>query len=388
MGTRLSYASNSCGRIARCINQKLRLEVSDNQQSKLPFGVLAAAGVLLCGAALLFAFVTAPPPGRPTVFAERRPHPLLPELAEKPRQVVPAEIRANPHVPRLETAKTSPSLVASMPADPAITGALPAAKMSTPLAQPASLSAAPPMQAKAAEAAAAETVAPESATGTFVMPPRIDLVQVAAADAAVEAKISDGAPEAVASRIHRTPDILPSAQIPEIIVKTGRLAEKAQPKPVVPAREKPSERAPAVAARERPNEKASSASTAADQRHAPKPMTLGRALFRGGAVKREAEKAATPRMTASVSARLSAKGYSAKIFGAIARHKRRLGSLSGSATVTFSIGPGGALRGARISRSSGKPQLDQAALATVRSAAPFPPPPPGAKASYAIQIHF
>ncbi len=362
--------------------------MSDNQQSKLPFGVLAAAGVLLCGAALLFAFVAAPPPGRPTVFAERRPHPILPGLAEKPREVVPAEIRAIPHIPRLETATTGHSLLASMPADPAITGALPAAKVSIPLAQPASLSTPPPVQAKAAEAAPAESIAPESATGSFVMPPRIDLVQVAAADAAVEAKISDGAPEAAASRIRGTPDTLPAAQIPEIIVKTGRLAEKAQPKPVASAREKPSERAPSTAASQRPNEKASPASAAATQRAAPKPMTLGRALFGGGAVKREAEKAPTPRTTASLPARVSAKGYSGKIFGAIARHKRRLGNLSGSATVTFSIGPGGALRGARISRSSGKPQLDQAALATVRNAAPFPPPPPGARASYAIQIHF
>jgi protein TonB len=60
----------------------------------------------------------------------------------------------------------------------------------------------------------------------------------------------------------------------------------------------------------------------------------------------------------------------------------------GSATVAFSIGPAGGLQGVQIVRSSGKPALDQAAIATVRSAAPFPPPPPGAKSTFSIQIYF
>jgi protein TonB len=56
--------------------------------------------------------------------------------------------------------------------------------------------------------------------------------------------------------------------------------------------------------------------------------------------------------------------------------------------VTFAIGPGGGLRAARISKSSGNSALDQAALASVRRAGPFPPPPAGAKSIYSIQIYF
>jgi protein TonB len=43
--------------------------------------------------------------------------------------------------------------------------------------------------------------------------------------------------------------------------------------------------------------------------------------------------------------------------------------------VTFAVGPAGALRFVRVSQSSGNAWLDQLALATVRNAAPFPPPP-------------
>ena len=85
---------------------------------------------------------------------------------------------------------------------------------------------------------------------------------------------------------------------------------------------------------------------------------------------------------------ISAGAYASKVHAAIARHRRKVAGTNGSATVTFAIGPAGGIRAARISRSSGKTQLDQAALASVRSAAPFPPPPQGAKSTYSIQIYF
>jgi periplasmic protein TonB len=80
-------------------------------------------------------------------------------------------------------------------------------------------------------------------------------------------------------------------------------------------------------------------------------------------------------------------GYNAKIWSALARHKPRTGK-AGSATVTFAIGAAGGLRSARISGSSGDARLDQMALQTVRNAAPFPPPPNPASASYTIRIYF
>jgi protein TonB len=84
---------------------------------------------------------------------------------------------------------------------------------------------------------------------------------------------------------------------------------------------------------------------------------------------------------------VSVSGYNAKIWSALARHKPKAGK-AGSAVVTFAIGPAGGLRSARISGSSGEARLDQMALQTVRSAAPFPPPPNPTSASYTIRIYF
>jgi protein TonB len=77
--------------------------------------------------------------------------------------------------------------------------------------------------------------------------------------------------------------------------------------------------------------------------------------------------------------------YAASVRAAIDRPAARGG---GRATVVFSIGPAGGLQGVRIARSSGKAKLDQAAIATVQSAAPFPPPPAGVNPTFSIQIYF
>jgi len=85
-------------------------------------------------------------------------------------------------------------------------------------------------------------------------------------------------------------------------------------------------------------------------------------------------------------AKLSGAAYASKVWAALARHKPRAGQ-RGSATVVFSIGAGGGLGGVRIGQSSGNTKIDQLALATVRGAGPFPPPPSG-PASFSIRIDF
>ena len=89
---------------------------------------------------------------------------------------------------------------------------------------------------------------------------------------------------------------------------------------------------------------------------------------------------------AQPAARLSGAAYSSKVWAALARHKPRAGQ-RGSATVTFTIGFGGALSSVGIAKSSGNAKIDQLALATVRGAAPFPPPSSG-PASFSIRIDF
>jgi len=64
---------------------------------------------------------------------------------------------------------------------------------------------------------------------------------------------------------------------------------------------------------------------------------------------------------------------------------------SGVATVAFSIGRDGRLLSARLARSSHTPALDEAALATVRRAAPFPRPPdnlPGRTFDFMVPLGF
>jgi protein TonB len=78
--------------------------------------------------------------------------------------------------------------------------------------------------------------------------------------------------------------------------------------------------------------------------------------------------------------------YGSQVWAALARHKPRAG-MRGSATVVFSIGENGRLRGVQVGRSSGNARIDQLALQTVRSAAPYPPPPAGV-ATYTIRIDF
>jgi len=96
--------------------------------------------------------------------------------------------------------------------------------------------------------------------------------------------------------------------------------------------------------------------------------------------------ALAPSDTITPPKRLSLSAYSGKVFGAVARHKPRIGR-QGSAKVAFGIGAGGQLAFVRVVGSSGDKSLDRLAVATVRKSAPFPRPPAG-PVSYSIRIHF
>ena len=63
-------------------------------------------------------------------------------------------------------------------------------------------------------------------------------------------------------------------------------------------------------------------------------------------------------------------------------------SQSGSARVSFSVAPSGALAGVSIARSSGRAALDREALRLIQRAAPFPAPPASAQRTFAIDIQF
>jgi TolA protein len=76
------------------------------------------------------------------------------------------------------------------------------------------------------------------------------------------------------------------------------------------------------------------------------------------------------------------RNYAAIVRSRIARASG--GSAKGTAAVAFGISPSGQLLFARITRSSGNRGVDQSALAAVRQAAPFPPPPAGLTAAQRV----
>jgi protein TonB len=95
----------------------------------------------------------------------------------------------------------------------------------------------------------------------------------------------------------------------------------------------------------------------------------------GGATSR-ASAAQTPsngRMTASRGNILS---YMASVRARIAQHKVSVYGARGKAVVIFALNTTGELKFVRLAKSSENERLDQAALATIRKAAPFLPPPP------------
>ncbi len=82
----------------------------------------------------------------------------------------------------------------------------------------------------------------------------------------------------------------------------------------------------------------------------------------------------------------AASNYPGKVMKKISRvPKPRVGT-KGTSVVAFTISSAGGLSAISLARSSGSPRLDQAALHVVRKAAPFPPPPAGARRSFSIKI--
>lgn len=129
--------------------------------------------------------------------------------------------------------------------------------------------------------------------------------------------------------------------------------------------------------------------------------TQGRKVREKPATKKGARsKAGTPSRAHSGQkprqARLSAsagdvRNYAAQVRARIARNRPGRAKGPGTAVVSFALSKSGGLRYARLARSSGSKALDQAALHSVRRAAPFPPPPKAMtekQLSFVIPFHF
>lgn len=82
----------------------------------------------------------------------------------------------------------------------------------------------------------------------------------------------------------------------------------------------------------------------------------------------------------------AATNYPGQVMRKISRVARPSVGARGESVVVFRIGAGGRLENVSIAKSSGSLRLDNAAIRVIQRAAPFPPPPQGARRSFSITI--
>ncbi len=81
-----------------------------------------------------------------------------------------------------------------------------------------------------------------------------------------------------------------------------------------------------------------------------------------------------------------ASNYPGLVYRKIQRTRQKRVGGRGSVRVRFSVSSSGGLAGISVAKSSGSRKIDQAAVAHIRRAAPFPAPPKGARRSFTIPI--
>lgn len=82
----------------------------------------------------------------------------------------------------------------------------------------------------------------------------------------------------------------------------------------------------------------------------------------------------------------AASAYPGLVMRALSRAGKPRVRATGAAVIAFTIAASGGVSAVSLAQSSGSATLDQAALQLVRSAAPFPRPPQGARRSFSIRI--
>lgn len=82
----------------------------------------------------------------------------------------------------------------------------------------------------------------------------------------------------------------------------------------------------------------------------------------------------------------AASNYPGEVMQRISRQRKPAVRARGTATVSFQVASSGGLAAVGIAGSSGSATLDREAVRLIQRAAPFPPPPPGARRNFSIQI--
>ncbi|NGO50213.1 TonB family protein [Allomesorhizobium camelthorni] len=263
----------------------------------------------------------------------------------------------------------------------------------------------PPQTAPVAEPQPAEPAPQETATTEANPAPEIlatDTVQpvddeniVSPSAQAVEPALeptAEAAPAAPTETVTEAPAENVAEPLPDESFETlAAVAPIPEPRPKAPT-EKPAEkvekkRAPEKETPAKPQEKSAKKRTAGSKGNATADTRRGQAdgQAKGSAV---AESKGGKRQSAAGNAAVS--NYPGKIVSKLRRAARRQ-KLQGKVMVAFTVSANGGVGGVRVVRSSGSPVLDNAAIETVRRAAPFPAIPEGAGRSswpFAVPLEF
>ena len=289
---------------------------------------------------------------------ETATEPAKPVVDEPKVETPPTELKPAPKPEPSQIAKGEPETVTA----PVSSEAVAAAPSPAPQPEPAAVAKAPEETLEAvAKAPAVPDAKPLEETKVETLPdepkpaPQAEPAQVAASQASEAKPEAEEAPPA------------PKTEVKETEAAAEATPPEPEPAPVAKASPRDEKPAPKSTPAEKPKEIAAARTQGG---LLGKPMSLG-----------------FGRKLAPAAGKVSSGRYAANVRAAIGRHRPRVGG-GGSATVAFSIGPGGGLQGVRIVRSSGKQAADQAAIATVRAAAPFPAPPAGINNTFSIQIYF
>ncbi|WP_172676953.1 TonB family protein [Aestuariivita boseongensis] len=115
-----------------------------------------------------------------------------------------------------------------------------------------------------------------------------------------------------------------------------------------------------------------------------------RSAKRGTTDGQRAARAATaaPRADVQTTARANAaaSNYPGRVLRKISRVRAPRIQANGAAIIRLSITDSGALSDLSVAQSSGNVRLDEAALKLIINAAPFPPPPEGARRSFSVEV--
>ncbi|MEL0436828.1 energy transducer TonB [Phycobacter sp. K97] len=275
------------------------------------------------------------------------------EMQEAPQPTARPPVAADPVQPAQPQVQQARAPIATVPLTPGIEILQPVAEATPQKPADPPRHAAAPQETQAAEVPAAER--PDRPD-----PDRADPVPVQETAAAKPVE----------------PALEPTPQAPEVTVSLKPVTRptpqlepaKAPPKPQP---EQPVERV--TKRQDAPTKPRGNSDT-----DATRGVSEGRAAKPGGQARTEGG-------TAKAQGNAAASNYPGLVMRRIQRAKRRA-NVRGEAMVAFRIGPGGGLAGVSLARSSGSARLDEIAVAQVRRAAPFPPPPPGARTSFTVRI--